>query len=347
MKLSSFSYHLPKEFIAQKPIRPRDHSRLMALNVKKSTFTHAHFFDIISFLIRGDVLVFNNSKVIPARLFGKKETGGAVEILLVRKLSENRWSALLKNVKKNDSGKKITIANVNNLAATLCVCDKNGVWEIEFNKKGSSLHTALQKVGIAPTPPYIKQISHLAHYQTVYAKHEGSIAAPTAGFHFTKQLLAKLRKKGIALHEVTLHVGPGTFSPIRDHTITKHTMHPEYAELSSRTARAINMAKKQGRRIICVGTTSVRVLESFADTHGVLHAGKKDVNLFIYPGFCFKIVEGMITNFHLSESTLILLVCAFAEWKHTGGKKIILSAYRSAIAKKYRFYSFGDAMLIL
>ncbi len=347
MHLSSFSYNLPKERIAQTPIRPRDHSRLMVLDTKNSGIQHMHFFDILSFLQRGDVLVFNDSKVIPARLFGKKETGGAVEILLVRKLSNNRWSALLKRIKSYDSGKKIIINGTKNLIATLCVCNKDNVWEIEFNKKGEALRRALRKTGTAPTPPYVRQISDLKKYQTVYAKHEGSVAAPTAGFHFTKPLLAKLRKKGVSLCEVTLHVGPGTFSPIRTDDITHHTMHPEYAVLSGKTAQTINKAKKQGRRIICVGTTSVRVLEGFANEYGILHAGEKDVNLFIYPGFCFKITSGMITNFHLPESTLLLLVCAFAEWKKKGGKSFILSAYHEAIKKKYRFYSFGDAMMIL
>jgi len=346
MKLSSFSYHLPKERIAQKPIRPRDHSRLMVLDTTQFSIHHAHFFDILSFLKHGDVLVFNNSKVIPARLFGKKETGGVVEILLVRQLSPNRWSALLKHIKENDVGKKIIITGAKNLVATLCTHHEDSVWGIEFNKKGTALQIALRKAGIAPTPPYVLQISNLKEYQTVYAKYEGSVAAPTAGFHFTKPLLANLRKKGISLCEVTLHVGPGTFSPIRTDNITHHTMHPEYAELSAKTAQFINTAKKQGGRIIAVGTTSVRVLESFADTQGILHAGKKDVNLFIYPGFSFKIIGGMITNFHLPESTLLLLVCAFAEWKAKGGKNFILSAYQEAIKKKYRFYSFGDAMFI-
>lgn len=306
-----------------------------------------HFFDIISFLKRGDVLVFNNSKVIPARLFGKKETGGAVEILLVRQLTKNRWSALLKHIKTHDIGKKIVISGTSNLTAALCAHNQDNVWEIEFSKKGEALRRALRKAGSAPTPPYVEQASDLKIYQTVYAKHEGSVAAPTAGFHFTKPLLTKLRKKGISLCEVTLHVGPGTFSPIRTDNITHHTMHPEYAVLSKKTAQFINTAKKEGRRIICVGTTSVRVLEGFADDRSILHAGEKDVNLFIYPGFCFKIVTGMITNFHLPESTLLLLVCAFAEWKHKGGKDVVLSAYQSAIRKKYRFYSFGDAMMIL
>ncbi|MBI2645368.1 tRNA preQ1(34) S-adenosylmethionine ribosyltransferase-isomerase QueA [Candidatus Uhrbacteria bacterium] len=347
MRLSEFSYHLPKERIAQTPIRPRDHSRLMVLETKNSDIRHMYFFDILSFLQRGDVLVFNNSKVIPARLYGKKETEGAVEILLVRQLTENRWSALLKHIRVHDIGKKIIINGVPNLTATLSACNKEYVWEIEFNKKGVALRRALHIVGSAPTPPYVHQISDLKKYQTVYAKHEGSVAAPTAGFHFTKPLLAKLRKKGVSFCEVTLHVGPGTFSPIRTDDITHHVMHPEYAILSKKTAKLINTAKKKKRRIICVGTTSVRVLESFADRHGILHAGEKDVNLFIYPGFCFKIVTGMITNFHLPQSTLLLLVCAFTEWKHTGGKDFILSAYHEAIQKNYRFYSFGDAMLIL
>lgn len=359
MKLSEFNYNLPEKLIAQKPVRPRDSSRLCVIGKDQKNFQHLHFYTIARFFKKGDVLVLNNSKVIPARLHAKKNTGGVVEILLVRKSSPFRWIALLKNFKKSDIGKILTFdeARIRNQESgvkkrTTSLTGKpikkisNELWEVEFNRTGTKLKKILEHIGTTPTPPYIKTPSDLATYQTVYAKKPGSVAAPTAGFHFTQKLLSHLKNKGVSIHYVTLHVGPGTFSPIRVDDIRKHRMHGECASIDKKTAHILTQAKKHGKRIIAVGTTTVRTLESFTDTHGTVHSGTKEVDLFIYPGYVFKIVDSLVTNFHLPQSTLLILVCAFAEWKMKGGPQIILNAYREAVKKKYRFTSFGDAMFI-
>ncbi|MBI4239890.1 tRNA preQ1(34) S-adenosylmethionine ribosyltransferase-isomerase QueA [Candidatus Uhrbacteria bacterium] len=346
MRLSDFSYTLPQNLIAQAPASPRDSSRLLVIKKKKSTFQHLRFRNIIQFFHKGDVLVMNDSKVIPARLFGVKDTGGKVEVLLIREISEFLWYAILKNFKEQEQGKTIVIEH-SGLVIEPLKKGEDQVWLVRLNKKGAALRKALAIYGSTPTPPYIKKSSNLTTYQTVYAKNDGSVAAPTAGFHFTKTLLQKLRKKGVAICTVTLHVGPGTFLPIRAEKLESHKMHSEYASLSSRTASTINKAKREGRRVVAVGTTTVRTLESFASSDGRLMPDSKDIDLFIYPGYVFKIIDSLITNFHLPESTLLLLVCAFAEWKEKGGMKKMLRAYKTAVRKKYRFYSFGDSMIIL
>ncbi|MFA6525336.1 MAG: tRNA preQ1(34) S-adenosylmethionine ribosyltransferase-isomerase QueA [Patescibacteria group bacterium] len=342
MYLRHFSYHLPKKHIAQKPINPRDHSRLLVLDKNAGSIQHKHFFDIINFLDKGDIVVMNNSKVIPARLLGEKKTGGKMEIFLLNRVSKGQWEVLVggKGQKEN-----LIVLFPKNLKAKLIERKDGGTWVASFNKKGEEFEKIYKKIGEAPVPPYIKQKSDLKKYQTVYAKKEGSVAAPTAGFHFTKELIRKLKKKGVEFQEVTLHVGLGTFQPVKVSDITKHKMHPEFVEVPKETLKKIWQAKKEGRRIIAVGTTSVRVLETVMaglknEKNSPKQSYKGWVNIFIYPGFKFKFVDAMITNFHLPESTLLMLVSAFA------GRKNILHAYEIAKKKNYRFYSFGDAMLI-
>ncbi len=344
MKLSDFNFTLPENLIAQEPTSPRDHCRLMILENRNAP-EHKHFYDLIDLLHEGDVVVLNNSKVIPARLSATKPTGGLVEILLVREIKDGVWSAMIKNLKASETGKQLTLADDWYAIAQEKIDDT--LWHISFNKHGTDLRALIETHGTPPTPPYISHVSNNEEYQTVFASQEGSVAAPTAGFHFTTELIERLKQKGVIFTEVTLHVGPGTFSPIRTETITDHRMHPEYATISPETADIINTAKKEGRRVITVGTTSTRTLEAFTDKNGNLTPGSKDVDIFMYPGYQFKIVDGLITNFHLPQSTLILLVCAFAEYKKQGGTTRILDAYQEAIERQYQFYSFGDAMIIL
>ncbi|MGC9048748.1 MAG: tRNA preQ1(34) S-adenosylmethionine ribosyltransferase-isomerase QueA [Patescibacteria group bacterium] len=345
MRLSEFDYFLPKELIAQEPVRPRDNSRLMVLNRQQKTIEHDFFYNLGKYLRPGDVLVANDSKVIPARLIGKKESGGRAEILLLKQISDDIWEALVKNCKIGDKilfpySREYENRKNDGLFGEIVRKTENGVWEIKFNLGNKKLMKVIYRMGKAPTPPYIKRISNLKEYQTIYAKRNGSVAAPTAGFHFTKKLMDKLKKQGIQFEFVTLHVGLGTFQPVKVEEIEKHQMHEEWAEIKPGVAERLNQAKKEKRRIIAVGTTSVRVLESFA-VNGELKAGEKWIDLFIYPNYQFKFVEAMITNFHLPKSTLLMLVSAFA------GRDFIFRAYQEAIEKKYRFYSFGDAMLIL
>lgn len=348
MRLSSFNYNLPKELIAQKPIRPRDYSRLFAVDSDKDRFFHRKFYNIVDFLKKGDVLVVNNSKVFPARLSGKKESGGKVEIFLLRDKNDGVFEVLLGNFKeKNKKYKKIITISVNFYCEVLEFLGE-GRWMIKFNKKGENLWKLIHKFGKAPTPPYIKRLSNLREYQTVYAKNTGSIAAPTAGFHFTKLLIGKLKKRGVDFEEITLHVGRGTFEPIRIDKIEQHKIRGEWAYISVKTASAINKAKKEKRRIIAVGTTATRTLESFTDKNGLLSSGAKEIDLYIYPPYNFKIINGLITNFHLPESSLMILVSAFLRFKNNKWKiSKIIDIYKKAIAKKYRFYSFGDAMFIV
>ena len=379
LKLSDFNYNLPEELIAQRPTMPRDHCRLLALSKKTGEMQHKKFFNIVDFLQKGDVLVFNNSKVIPARIFGKKakprtensgefsgawDTGGSVEILLIKKVSANQWEALLKNFKLKELGKKIIVAK--NFTATPQKNIDGGLWLIKFNCKGDQLKKLIYKYGQTPLPPYIKKSAKLSDYQTIYAKKEGSAAAPTAGLHFTKDLLNSLKKKGVQMETITLHVGLGTFAPIKDGDIEHHKMHSEWASISKKTADVINKAKSEGRRVIAVGTTSTRTLEAFSkesriksarldrsggnqESRNSITAGKKKIDIFIKPGYEFKIVDGMITNFHLPRTTLMILVSAFARRDPSinSGREKILKAYNEAIKKKYKFFSFGDAMLII
>lgn len=376
MKLKLFDYSLPKEFIAQRPVTPRDHSRLLVLDRKKGKISHHRFFEIEQFLKPSDVLILNNSKVIPARLWGKKNLvaprqargafgGGKVEVLLLHRVSAKVWEVLIGGKGRKEN---LVINFKCGLQGKILKKLPGGIWQVQFNYGGKRFKEILKKVGEAPTPPYIKQKSDLKKYQTVYAEKEGSVAAPTAGFHFTKNLINKLKKKGIQFEYVTLHVGFGTFQPVKEVNIEQHKMHPEFVEVKKEVIRRLWEAKKEGRRIVAVGTTSVRVLESVFKSQmgrprisaplnlrklrlgGPASGGnsrlprrdvRKWINLFIYPGYQFKFVDALITNFHLPRSTLLMLVSAFA------GRKRILNAYEVAKKRGYRFYSFGDAMLII
>lgn len=345
MKLSEFDYFLPKEYIAQKPIYPRDHSKLMAVNRETGEISHHLFYEIEKFLKKGDVLVLNNTKVIPARLIGQKpETGGKIEILLIRpqlkNLKDYRWSKRWIVIGRPGlkEGQKIIFPN-GLKAEVKKVLNYERI--IEFNYEAEKLKRAIYKIGQAPTPPYIKRLSNLKEYQTSYAKHLGSVAAPTAGFHFTPRLIKKLKNKGVIFKYVTLHVGLGTFEPVKTENIEEHKMEAEWAEIDKKTAQFLNQAKKKGQRIIAVGTTTTRTLEGFSDKKNHLKSGQKFINLFIYPGYQFKFIDALITNFHLPKSTLLMLVSAFA------GKELIFKAYNEAIKNHYRFFSFGDAMFII
>ncbi|PIY96158.1 MAG: tRNA preQ1(34) S-adenosylmethionine ribosyltransferase-isomerase QueA [Candidatus Kerfeldbacteria bacterium CG_4_10_14_0_8_um_filter_42_10] len=345
MKLKLFDFPLPKKHIAQKPVSPRDRSRLLVLDRKNGKIAHHQFHEIENFLNFGDVLVLNNSKVIPARLWGKKETGGKIEVFLLNKMSIQVWEVLIGG-KGRKIGLKINFPH--GLKGEIIKSKQNGIWQVRFNIGGKKFQSILNEVGEAPTPPYIKQKSNLEKYQTVYAKKEGSVAAPTAGFHFTSKLINRLKKKGIQFEFVTLHVSFGTFQPVKEENIEEHKMHPEFAEVKKEVLERLVKAKSEGRRIVAVGTTSVRVLESMARGFGQRAQSAKPraqsfsgwINLFIYPGYKFKFVDALITNFHLPKSTLLMLVSAFAS------RKKIIKAYETAKKKKYRFYSFGDAMFI-
>lgn len=341
MKLSDFNYKLPIELIAHKPLSPRDSSRLMIINRKKSKAEHKKFYNIIDYLKEGDVLVLNDTKVFPARLVGKRqETGGRVEVFLLKKEKEF-WEVLIGNRRKK-IGQIIEFKK--NLQCEIIKQMDDSVWLVKFNKTGKELERLIDELGQVPTPPYIKVkdrgLSIKDRYQTVYAEHRGSVAAPTAGFHFTKQLINKLKKKGVQFEFITLHVGFGTFEPVKVDNIKKHKMHSELATLDRVTAKRLNQAKKEGRRIIAVGTTTVRALESFY-RNKKLKSQSKWIDTFIYPGYKFKFIDGLITNFHLPKSTLLMLVSAFV------GREEIFKVYQEAIKKKYRFFSFGDAMLII
>lgn len=354
MKLSEFDFNLPKNLIAQKPASPRDACRLMVLNRGEQSIAHDRFYNLEKYLQSGDVLVLNNSKVLPARLIGKKETGGRVEILLLRQISSAAWECLVGSVPvAKQIGLKI---NFGRWLSGVITKRAGDTAIIKFNLSGAKLMEQILKIGQPPTPPYIKRLAKSAEYQTVFAEKLGSVAAPTAGMHFTKKLLAKLKKIGVQSEYVTLHVGLGTFQSVKENDITKHKIHSEYFELDKKTAARLNIAKRAGRRIIACGTTTVRVLEycsklfperSVAKSKGlqqaeaIIKARSGETNIFIYPSYKFKFVDALITNFHVPKSTLIMLVAAFA------GKKNVDEAYQIAIKKRYRFYSFGDAMLIL
>lgn len=336
MRRSLFSFHLPTSRIAQAPIRPRDHSRLIVMDRTRPRLRHRHFYDLPHFLRSGDVLVFNNSKVFPARLAAQKISGGTLEIFLLRPWRGYIWEVLIGG-KVRRPGTEIVVAK--GLRGQVIRQRPGGVWHIRFYQSPSRVREIATEIGETPTPPYIKRATRLANYQTVYARHEGSVAAPTAGFHFTTSLLARLDRMGVQREEVTLHVGLGTFQPVKADDIIQHHMHAEYVSVDRATARRIHMARQEGRRIIAVGTTSVRTLETaLATTQPRAYHGM--INTFIYPGYQFQMVDGLITNFHLPESTLLMLVSAFA------GRKRVLDAYTKAIRRGYRFYSFGDAMLI-
>lgn len=365
MLTSDFDYDLPKQLIAQIPLEPRDSSRLMVLDKQTKQIEHKHFFDVVDFLQKGDLLVWNNTKVFKARLRGtlmldeqvsglknknssdKILNASPVEIFLVKPMENNKvWKVLAKPGRKLRLGIKIVFAP--DFSAEVILKENDGTYLIEFAEDDMSVRAKANKYGEVPTPPYVETASSSERYQTVYAKEEGSVAAPTAGFHFTPELIDKLKAKGVEFAEVTLHVGLGTFLPVKTDKLEEHHMHSEWVELTSKNTDIINAAKAQGRRVVAVGTTTVRALEGIAlkfagesNVEPILRPFSGDINIFIYPGFKFKVVDALITNFHLPKSTLLMLVSAFA-----GGREFVLDCYKKAVEEKYRFFSFGDAMLI-
>ena len=340
MKTQDFYYDLPEELIAQTPLEKRDTSRLMVLDRKTGEVTHKHFYDIIDYLNPGDCLVMNDSRVLPARLLGHRPTGGAVEVLLLRDLGNKRWECLCKPGRKMQTGNEVIFGD-SELTATVTEVKEDGNRIVEFHYEGIFLEV-LERLGKMPLPPYIKaELQDQERYQTVYSREVGSAAAPTAGLHFTNELLDKIREKGVSTAFVTLHVGLGTFRPVKAENILEHHMHSELCMMSAETAAILNETKAAGGRVICVGTTSCRTLESLVNEDGSFEEKSKWTEIFIYPGYTFKAMDGLITNFHLPESTLVMLVSAFA------GRENVLSAYEQAVAEKYRFFSFGDAMTIL
>ena len=339
MKVSDFDYELPEDLIAQVPIKKRDESRLMLLNREKKTIEHKKFMDIIDYLNPGDCLVRNNTKVIPARIYGKKETGANVEFLLLNNIEGDIWESIVRPGNKLHVGAKVIFGD-GLLKAEILEVMPGGTRKVKFEYEGI-FNEILDKIGLMPLPPYIhEELKDRNRYQTVYAKYEGSAAAPTAGLHFTEELLEKIEKKGIKIANVTLHVGIGTFRPVKEDDVEKHEMHTEHFYIKKEDANQINEAKRNGKRVIAVGTTSCRVLETIADENGFVSETEGDTKIFIYPGYKFKILDGLITNFHLPKSTLLMLVSALA------GKDFILNAYNEAVKEKYRFFSFGDAMFI-
>ncbi len=340
MLLTDFDYDLPEELIAQTPCEKRDHSRLMVLHKHDESIQNDHFFDVKKYLKPGDTLVFNDTRVIPARLIGARDkTGGKVEVFLLRRTEGNKWEVLVKPGKKARIGSIIKfgteltceIQEDTDFGGRIAEFFYDGIWE-----------EILDRLGQTPLPPYIhEKLEDKERYQTVYARENGSAAAPTAGLHFTKELMNELKDMGINLEFITLHVGLGTFRPVNEENIEDHVMHTEYFHISKETAERINAARKRGGRIIAVGTTSIRTLESAAFDDGTLPAKSGETGIFIYPGYKFKIVDGIITNFHLPKSTLIMLISAFA------GREFTLRAYKTAVQERYRFFSFGDAMMIL
>lgn len=339
LSTSDFNYYLPEELIAQTPVNPRDTSRLMVYDKENDKVSDLHFYDILNLLKKGDVLVVNNTKVLPARMYATSPFGGKVEILLLKRIDLKRWEVIVKPGKKCKEGKTFTINE--ELSFTILERTESGGRIVEFNYDGV-FEDIISRVGEMPLPPYIhEKLKDGNRYQTVYAKNMGSSAAPTAGLHFTTELIQKLKEKGVEFCEVELQVGLGTFRPVKVEDVTKHVMHTERYSITKENADIINKAKSEGRRIIAVGTTSVRTLETVADQNGYVKECSGDTSIFIYPPYTFKCVDGLITNFHLPESTLIMLVSAFVN------RDKILSLYERAVKERYRFFSFGDACLIL
>ncbi len=338
---SDYYYDLPEELIAQDPLADRASSRLMVLDKDTGEVVHKHFYDIADYLQPGDCLVLNNTKVMPARLYGVKEgTGAVIEVLLLKRLADGCYETLVRPGKKAKPGTVLSFGDGTLQGKVLEVLEE-GNRKIQFSYEGI-FEEILDRLGEMPLPPYIHhKLQDKNRYQTVYAREEGSAAAPTAGLHFTPELLQKIEEKGVHLAYVTLHVGLGTFRPVKEENILKHHMHKEAYHVDEETARLINETKKAGKRVICVGTTSVRTVESAAGEDGRVHAGEGDTEIFIYPGYRFRVPDALITNFHLPESTLLMLVSALA------GRENVLKAYEEAIREKYRFFSFGDAMLII
>ncbi len=339
MNVNDFNYDLPEELIAQTPLADRTASRLLVLSKDTGAIEHRHFADITEYIRPGDCLVLNNTRVIPARLLGQRPSGGAAELLLLRQIEGDVWESLVRPGKKCRVGDQVVFGN-GLLTAEIIKVKDDGNRLVQFHYNGI-FNEILAELGEMPLPPYIKEkLSDPERYQTVYSMVEGSAAAPTAGLHFTRKLLDKLEQKGAEIAYVTLHVGLGTFRPVKVDSIEEHTMHSEFYSVTEETAKQINDAKKNGGRIICVGTTATRVVETLADENGVMHAGSGDTSIFIYPGYRFKMTEALITNFHLPKSTLVMLVSALA------GREHILDAYNEAVKERYRFFSFGDAMFI-
>lgn len=339
MKTSDFWYDLPEELIAQTPIEPRDHSRLLAVDRQSGQVAHRHFYDILDYLEAGDVLVVNDTKVLPARLLGQREGGGACEVLLLRQLGPKMWETLVKPGKKLKPGATVVFGG-GRLAGRIQAPTQAGGRIVSFTCEGT-MEAALDELGEMPLPPYIhEKLQDKGRYQTVYAREEGSAAAPTAGLHFTPQLLERIREKGVDVVPVLLHVGLGTFRPVKAENVEDHVMHSEFYQVTQQAADRINAARARGKRVIATGTTSVRTLESAGTPQGVLLPQSGWTQIFITPGYQFKMVDALITNFHLPGSTLVMLVSAFL------GREKTLDAYRQAVAEKYRFFSFGDAMYI-
>ena len=340
MKVSDFDFYLPEELIAQHPLEKRDESRLMVLDKKTGKIEHKRFYDIIDYLNKGDTLVLNNTRVMPARLIGEKEnTGGKIEFLLLKRVEGDKWECLAKPGKSAREGRRFTFGN-GILKAQVIEVLENGNRIVEFYYDGI-FEQVLDSLGEMPLPPYIhEKLEDKERYQTVYSKEKGSAAAPTAGLHFTKELLKKIEDKGVNIVYLTLHVGLGTFRPVKVENIENHNMHSEFYMLSKESAEDINETKKRGNRVISVGTTSTRTLETIGDENGIVKEQSGWTNIFIYPGYKFKVVDNLITNFHLPESTLIMLVSTLA------GKENVMNAYNIAVKEKYRFFSFGDAMFI-
>lgn len=340
MKKSDFYFDLPEELIAQTPIEQRDHSRLLHLDKISGETEDLHFYDLKKFLKPGDCLVLNNSRVLPARLLGSRSTGGSVELVLLRDLGEGRWECLSRPGRKTKPGTELEFGE-GELKATVESVAEGGNRIVQFHYEGIFMEV-LERLGKMPLPPYIKaELQDSERYQTVYSKELGSAAAPTAGLHFTKELLEEIEEMGVKVRYVTLHVGLGTFRPVKEDEIEDHEMHSEFCIVPEETAEAINETKKNGGRVIAVGTTSCRTLESFAEEDGTMKPKSGWTNIFIYPGYKFKCIDALVTNFHLPESTLIMLVSALA------GREHVLNAYKHAVEERYRFFSFGDAMIII
>ena len=339
MKLTEFDYNLPEELIAQTPVEPRNSSRLMVLDPVDETIEHRHFYDLKEYLEPGDTLIFNDTRVMPARLLGWREgTGGKVEVFLLRRIDGDTWETLVKPGRKARVGQVVRFSD--ELTCTVQDSTDFGGRIVKFHYEGI-FEEILDRLGETPLPPYIhEKLEDSERYQTVYSREKGSAAAPTAGLHFTKEQMAELKDMGVNLGFVTLHVGLGTFRPVSVDNIEEHVMHKEYYSISQETADLIKATKAAGKRVIAVGTTSIRTLESAATSVGEINGRTDWTNIFIYPGYEFKIVDGIITNFHLPKSTLIMLISAFA------GREFVLKAYETAVEEKYRFFSFGDAMMI-
>jgi len=339
LKTRDFWYDLPEELIAQSPLEQRDSSRLLVLDRETGSVSHKHFYDVLEHLKPGDCLVMNDSRVLPARLLGHRPTGGAVELLLLKDLGDKKWECLAKPGRKLREGQEVVFGN-GELTATVLEVKDDGNRVVEFKFAGIFLEV-LERLGKMPLPPYIKaELADQERYQTVYSREVGSAAAPTAGLHFTNDLLERIREKGVKTAFITLHVGLGTFRPVKAEEISEHHMHSELCMMNKETAELLNETKAAGGRVICVGTTSCRTLESLVNEDGTFEEKSNWTEIFIYPGYQFKAMDGLITNFHLPESTLVMLVSAFA------GRENVLSAYEQAVKERYRFFSFGDAMFI-